>query len=66
MAEIIEIFFVDTTPFVKEYFNIDTKGHVYDWRDVGSQKKYTAKVLKVSCIIFFKVYNYSLKSSLLL
>ncbi|KAI5673446.1 hypothetical protein M9H77_13810 [Catharanthus roseus] len=45
-AEIVEIFFVDTTPFVKEYFNIDTKGHVYDWRDVGSQKKYTAKVLK--------------------
>uniref|UniRef100_A0A5B7BPZ1 Purple acid phosphatase n=1 Tax=Davidia involucrata TaxID=16924 RepID=A0A5B7BPZ1_DAVIN len=44
-AEIAELFFVDTTPFVEMYFT-DTKDHTYDWRGVTSPKAYTAKLLK--------------------
>ncbi|CAK9164371.1 unnamed protein product [Ilex paraguariensis] len=43
-AEIAELFFVDTTPFVEEYFT--EKEHTYDWRGVTPQKTYTAEVLK--------------------
>ncbi|CAN4089277.1 unnamed protein product [Withania somnifera] len=43
-AEIAEIFMVDTTPFVREYF-IETE-HTYDWRNVMPQKTYTEHVLK--------------------
>ncbi|PHU23446.1 Purple acid phosphatase 4 [Capsicum chinense] len=42
-AEIAEIFMVDTTPFVKEYF-VETE-HTYDWRNVMPQKPYTQNVL---------------------
>ncbi|XP_060204227.1 purple acid phosphatase 17-like isoform X1 [Lycium barbarum] len=43
-AEIVEIFMVDTTPFVKDYF-VETE-HTYDWRNVMPQKTYTENVLK--------------------
>ncbi|XP_027121645.1 purple acid phosphatase 17 [Coffea arabica] len=44
-AEIAELFFVDTTPFVKEYF-FEPKNHEYDWRGVTPPKTYTRNVLK--------------------
>ncbi|KAJ7975292.1 Purple acid phosphatase [Quillaja saponaria] len=44
-AEVAEIFFVDTTPFVKEYFT-DAGEHHYDWRGISSQKAYVANLLK--------------------
>ncbi|XAR49486.1 Acid phosphatase [Bertholletia excelsa] len=44
-ADVAELFFVDTTPFVKMYFT-DTKDHTYDWRGVNSSKTYTANLLE--------------------
>lgn len=44
-AELAELFFVDTTPFVEMYFT-DTEEHTYDWRGVISPKVYTANLLK--------------------
>ncbi|KAK9278580.1 hypothetical protein L1049_028152 [Liquidambar formosana] len=44
-ADVAEIFFVDTTPFVKMYFT-DTKEHTYDWRGVPSRKAYIKNLLK--------------------
>uniref|UniRef100_A0A2P2JLX6 Purple acid phosphatase n=2 Tax=Rhizophora mucronata TaxID=61149 RepID=A0A2P2JLX6_RHIMU len=44
-AELAEIFFVDTTPFVKSYFS-DAEGHTYDWHGIGSPKAYITGLLK--------------------
>lgn len=44
--ELVEIIFVDTTPFVKSYFT-DSEGHTYDWRGIKSRKTYIANLLKV-------------------
>ncbi|KAJ4713576.1 Purple acid phosphatase [Melia azedarach] len=44
-AELAEIFFVDTTPFVNMYFT-DAEGHTYDWRGIASRKAYLANLLK--------------------
>ncbi|PSR84671.1 Purple acid phosphatase [Actinidia chinensis var. chinensis] len=44
-AEIVELFFVDTTPFVDMYF-INTENHTYDWRVVTPRKVYTENLLK--------------------
>ncbi|KAL2234489.1 purple acid phosphatase 17 [Sesamum indicum] len=44
-AEIAELFFVDTTPFVNYYY-ANPENHVYDWRDVNPSKIYTAIVLR--------------------
>ncbi|KAL9372314.1 hypothetical protein Peur_034558 [Populus x canadensis] len=44
-AELAEIFFVDTTPFVKSYFT-DAEGHTYDWRGIGSPRAYIANLIK--------------------
>lgn len=44
-AELVEIFFLDTTPFVKSYFT-DSEGHTYDWRGIKSRKSYIANLLK--------------------
>lgn len=44
-TEIAELFLIDTNPFVDKYFN-DPKDHVYDWREIGSRKKYTSNLLK--------------------
>lgn len=43
-TEIAELFFVDTTPFVEEYFT--NPEHVYDWRGVAPRQTYTKNVLK--------------------
>ncbi|XP_010527820.1 PREDICTED: purple acid phosphatase 3-like isoform X2 [Tarenaya hassleriana] len=43
-AEIVDLFFVDTTPFVDKYF-IKPKDHVYDWRGVLPRKKYLKNLL---------------------
>lgn len=43
-TEIVELFFVDTTPFVEKYFT-SPEDHIYDWRGVGSPKKYTSNLL---------------------
>ncbi|XP_057767612.1 purple acid phosphatase 17-like [Salvia miltiorrhiza] len=43
-AEVAEIFLVDTTPFVTDYF-INPE-HVYDWRGVVPSKSYTSYALK--------------------
>ncbi|XP_015883679.3 purple acid phosphatase 17-like [Ziziphus jujuba] len=44
-AELAEIFFVDTTPFVGMYFS-ETEDHTYDWRGINSQKAYVSNLLK--------------------
>ncbi|KAL1541754.1 Purple acid phosphatase 17 [Salvia divinorum] len=44
-AEVAELFFVDTSPFVEEYFT-SPGDHVYDWRDVYPPKTYTSHLLK--------------------
>lgn len=44
-AELAEIFFVDTTPFVNMYFT-NTEDHTYDWRGVPSRKAYIQTLLK--------------------
>ncbi|CAN4100599.1 unnamed protein product [Withania somnifera] len=42
--KIAEIFMVDTTPFVTDYFT-NPKDHIYDWRGVIPTNIYTANVL---------------------
>ncbi|PON79273.1 Acid phosphatase, type [Parasponia andersonii] len=44
-AELAEIFFVDTTPFVDMYFS-DPEDHTYDWRGIGSRKAYISSLLE--------------------
>lgn len=46
-AEIVEFFFVDTTPFEDKYFN-DPGDDTYDWRGVVPREKYLSSLLKVS------------------
>ncbi|XP_042063223.1 purple acid phosphatase 17-like [Salvia splendens] len=43
-AEIVELFMLDTTPFVNDYF-INPE-HIYDWRGVIPTKGYTTYALK--------------------
>ncbi|KAJ7942790.1 Purple acid phosphatase [Quillaja saponaria] len=44
-AEIVEFFFIDTTPFVKKYVT-DPEDHVYDWSGVLPRKQYISNLLK--------------------
>ncbi|XP_061361842.1 purple acid phosphatase 17-like [Gastrolobium bilobum] len=44
-SELAEIFFVDTTPFVQEYFT-ESAGHKYDWRGINPPKSYIINLLK--------------------
>ncbi|XP_040374762.1 purple acid phosphatase 4 [Rosa chinensis] len=44
-SAIAEFFFVDTTPFVDDYFT-NPKEHVYDWRGVLPREDYLPKLLK--------------------
>ncbi|XP_037491656.1 purple acid phosphatase 8 [Jatropha curcas] len=43
-AEIVEFFFVDTTPFINDYF--DKPDHTYDWRGVLPREDYLANLLE--------------------
>ncbi|MED6191809.1 Purple acid phosphatase 17 [Stylosanthes scabra] len=43
-AELVEMFFVDTTPFVQDYFT-ETE-HTYDWRGINPPKAYISNLLK--------------------
>ncbi|KAL3512486.1 hypothetical protein ACH5RR_025203 [Cinchona calisaya] len=43
-AEIADLFFVDTTPFVRDYFD-EPENHVYDWRGVTPVETYTTNIL---------------------
>lgn len=43
-AEIVELFFVDTTPFVDKYFT-KPKEDVYDWSGVLPRKRYLSNLL---------------------
>lgn len=43
-AEVAEIFFVDTTPFVEEYFS--SPEHAYDWRGVNPRHAYLTHLLE--------------------
>ncbi|KAJ0037549.1 hypothetical protein Pint_22497 [Pistacia integerrima] len=44
-AEIAEIFFVDTTPFVKKYF-AEPEDHTYDWNGIRPRKQYLSNLLQ--------------------
>ncbi|XP_074576769.1 purple acid phosphatase 17-like [Curcuma longa] len=44
-AEIVEFFFVDTTPFVEHYWS-KPKGHHYDWRGVAPRETYISNLVK--------------------
>lgn len=43
-AEIVEFFFLDTTPFVDMYFS--DEDHTYDWRGVMPRKTYLSNLLE--------------------
>ncbi|MCL7045088.1 hypothetical protein MKW94_003934 [Papaver nudicaule] len=45
-AEIVDFFFVDTSPFVESYFTKPEPGQTYDWRGVTPQKSYIARQLE--------------------
>ncbi|KAK7319159.1 hypothetical protein RJT34_03877 [Clitoria ternatea] len=47
-AEIVEIFFVDTTPFVEKYFTDpeELQDHSYDWTGVLPREAYLSELLK--------------------
>ncbi|PON60843.1 Calcineurin-like phosphoesterase domain, apaH type [Parasponia andersonii] len=45
LTEFLDFFFVDTTPFVDDYFT-HPKDHKYDWRGVLPRKNYLSKLLK--------------------
>ncbi|KAI3975863.1 hypothetical protein MKX01_030708 [Papaver californicum] len=45
-AEIVDFFFVDTSPFVGSYFTKPVAGQTYDWRGVAPRKSYIATQLK--------------------
>ncbi|XP_052882217.1 purple acid phosphatase 3-like [Gossypium arboreum] len=42
--QMVEIFFVDATPFVSNYF-IDPKDHVYDWKGISPRLHYINNLL---------------------
>ncbi|XP_038906953.1 purple acid phosphatase 3-like isoform X2 [Benincasa hispida] len=44
-TEIVEFFFVDTTPFVDKYF-IDPEDEVYDWKGILPRRNYLSTLLK--------------------
>ncbi|RWW65222.1 hypothetical protein BHE74_00027485, partial [Ensete ventricosum] len=44
--EIVDFFFVDTTPFVESYWTNPENDH-YDWRDVAPRETYISVLLKV-------------------
>ncbi|KAJ3679659.1 hypothetical protein LUZ60_017670 [Juncus effusus] len=44
-AEIVDFFFVDTTPFVTKYWKTP-EDHQYDWRDVAPRGTYMSNLLK--------------------
>ncbi|XP_062118076.1 purple acid phosphatase 3-like [Humulus lupulus] len=44
-SEIVELFFVDTTPFVDKYF-LRPKHHRYDWRGVLPREEYLSNLLE--------------------
>lgn len=44
-AEVVDFFFMDTTPFQTKYFT-DPEDHKYDWRGVMPRKKYLKEQLK--------------------
>ncbi|RRT80168.1 hypothetical protein B296_00021913 [Ensete ventricosum] len=44
--EIVDFFFVDTTPFVESYWTNPENDH-YDWRDVAPRETYISDLLKV-------------------
>ncbi|KAK4596949.1 hypothetical protein RGQ29_014828 [Quercus rubra] len=44
-AGFVEFFFVDTTPFVNDYFT-DPKEHTYDWKVILPQQEYLSNLLE--------------------
>jgi tartrate-resistant acid phosphatase type 5 len=46
LPEIVDFFFVDTTPFQLKYWTHPKDDH-YDWRGVAPREKYLANLLKV-------------------
>lgn len=44
-ADIVDFFFVDTTPFVHEYF-VNPGEHSYDWTGISPRESYLANLLK--------------------
>uniref|UniRef100_A0A0D9VRP7 Purple acid phosphatase n=1 Tax=Leersia perrieri TaxID=77586 RepID=A0A0D9VRP7_9ORYZ len=44
-AEIVDFFFIDTTPFQQKYWT-HPKDHHYDWREVAPRQNYIANLLK--------------------
>ncbi|MQL90261.1 hypothetical protein Taro_022852 [Colocasia esculenta] len=44
-AGVAQFFFVDTTPFVLEYWN-EVEEHNYDWRQVAPREQYVGNLLK--------------------
>ena len=55
-TEIAELFFVDTTPFVDDYFT--DQDHIYNWRGVFPRNAYLSNILKVIIIININVLIY--------
>lgn len=56
-VEIVEFFFVDTTPFVEEYFT-DPGEHTYDWEGVLPRLAYLSELLKVGYNLQLITYKF--------
>ena len=60
VVEIVEFFFVDTTPFVDKYFT-DPGEDTYDWKGILPRQVYLSKLLQVirkffSILIYYTFY----------
>lgn len=55
----MDFFFIDTTPFVNDYFT-NPKEHTYDWRGVLPKDKYLNDQLKVINNNYYCILEYIL------
>ena len=51
----VEFFFVDTTPFVNDYFTDPTE-HTYDWKGILPQQEYLSNPLRGNLRFFSLVF----------
>jgi tartrate-resistant acid phosphatase type 5 len=48
----VELFFIDTTPFVDKYWD-EEQERTFDWRGVGPRQEYLDSQLKVHTVTTF-------------
>lgn len=50
----MEFFFIDTTPFVNDYWSAEEERD-FDWRGLGPRQEYLAAQIEVWCLTLFPV-----------